>query len=209
MHGWQDFPWVLPSAAPIAFTSLDAGFYAPVKNSRAEAVKKAASGSASGGAAAGEYAVYAFHRRLLALAGASLPALASERVGGIALDDAGARVVLGAAFRPTVGTCLTRLSGGAAIRLSARSSLWLDGDISVQALTLDGALTVRAAAGATVVIRRLRVVNGGAVRRELDETELASDATPEVARLRGYTYEPLEVRELTFDVPGQYVIDEA
>ena len=135
----QDFPWVMPAAAKIGFTLLDTGFYSPVKNSRADAAKKAAAGQASGGAAAGEYAVFAFNGRLLALAGCDLPPPRPSSLGGAPLLTC-ARISLSPAFRPTVGAALRRLPQGAAsFSVTERSSLRLDGDITVLGLELDGA----------------------------------------------------------------------
>ena len=210
----QDFPFVLPPSAAVSFTSLDDGFYAPVKNARDDAVKRAAAGQASGGAAAGEHAIYAFNRRLLALAGSRLPPAAKAIVGGVTVD-AGPRVVLGAFFRPTLGIGIARLGGGAAISLSARSSLCLDGEIAISRLELDGALTIRAVPGARVTVRQLRVVNDGQALRELTSDELGSaqisETISEIARLRGYELVPpgeFAGRVFNFVAPGDFLIDE-
>ena len=205
----QDFPFVLPPSAAVSFTSLDDGFYAPVKNARDDAVKKAAAGQASGGAAAGEHAIYTFNRRLLARAGSRLPPDEKAIVGGVTVG-AGPRVVLGAFFRPTLGTGVARLGGGAAISLSARSSLYLDGEIAISHLELDGALTIRAVPGARVTVRQLRIVNDGQALRELTSDELDSAQISEIARLRGYEFVPpgeSAGRLFNFEAPGDYVID--
>ena len=44
----------------------------------------------------------------------------------------------------------------AAVRISARSSLVLDGDITLESLSLDGAAVLRAAPGAHVLVRDAR-----------------------------------------------------
>ena len=206
----QDFPFVLPPSAAVSFTSLDDGFYAPVKNARDDAVKKAAAGQASGGAAAGEHAIYTFNRRLLARAGSRLPPDEKAIVGGVTVG-AGPRVVLGAFFRPTLGTGVARLGGGAAISLSARSSLYLDGEIAISHLELDGALTIRAVPGARVTVRQLRVVNDGQALRELTSDELGSAQISEIARLRGYELVPpgeSAGRVFNFVAPGDFLIEE-
>ena len=204
----QDLPWILPAGRAVSFTSLDASFYAPVKNSHADALKKAAAGQASGGAAAGEHAIYAFHRRLLAHAGCRLPPPSSALVGGLPVDG-GPLVVLGPRFRPTLGVAHARLVGGRGIELSARSSLYLDGDITLERLTLDGALSIRAAAGTKVVVRQLCIVNEGVELRELSRAELQSTEVSETARLRGYELvQPATARELVFDQPGTEIIFE-
>ena len=76
------------------------------------------------------------------------------------------------------------------------------------AVVVDGALKLVAVDGAKVTIRRLSVKNAGWKLRELTPEEVADAGTPEVERLRGYTYEVLEERELRFDAPGEYVVDE-
>ena len=96
----QDFPFVLPPSAAVSFTSLDDGFYAPVKNARDDAVKRAAAGQASGGAAAGEHAIYAFNRRLLALAGSRLPPAAKAIRSGVTTNVRMSRLKSAAPSKP-------------------------------------------------------------------------------------------------------------
>ena len=118
-------------------------------------------------------------------------------------------VVLTPAFKPSVGIALSRFCGGAAISLTASSGLLLDGDITVQSLSLDGALRISAVRGARVTVRALRVRNAGWRVRELSPEEAADEATPEVLRLRGYALDVLEERVLHFGVPGEHIVDEA
>jgi len=202
----QDFPWVLPPSDAVGFTSLDTGFYAPVKNSRSDAIKKAASGGASGGAAEGEHAVYAFNRRLLRMAGCLVSGDESAATLGGVCVPSGPRVALAPSFRPSVGITLGRLIGGAAIQVSERSSLHLEGDVVLEALELDGALEIRAAKGAKVTVRRLRVSNAGYTLHEPSSEALESMA--EVTRLRGYEYKRGQVHVLAFDEPCEHVVDE-
>lgn len=203
----QDLPWLLPAGAPISFTVLDAAdAYAPVKNALADAAKKAAAGQSPGAASSAEYLVYALHAKLLRLSGGEVGHGNLRTFAGVPCA-LGPQVVLTPAFRPTVGAALSRLQGGT-LRVSARSSLLLDGEIQISHLELDGALKVRAAPGARVTIRRLRVTNKGYVRRELSASELSDGATAEVCRIRGFAYDEVEVREITFDEPGEHVVDE-
>jgi hypothetical protein len=55
----------------------------------------------------------------------------------------------------------TRFETPHAVKISKRSSLVLDGNVTIQALDLDGALTVRVARGASLRIESLTVRNGG------------------------------------------------
>ena len=193
----QDLPWVLPPEAPVGFTGLEMSFYAPVKNSRTEAAKKAKAGGASGGAAEGEHAVYAFNASILRLAGCELPPPSSVTAGGVVGVVDGPRVVLGAAFRPTVGAATARLVGGKAIKITARSALRIDGDVTIESLDLDGALSLTAEPGAKLTVRGLSVRNAGGARRELTAAELADGGgADEVSALRGYVYEVSEAAEV-------------
>ena len=84
----------------------------------------------------------------------------------------------------------------------------MDGDVTILSLELEGALVIRAAAGARVTIKSLKVANRGITARELSEDELSGpDSASEIARLRGYEYVREEVRELHFP-PGDHVVDE-
>ena len=69
---------------------------------------------------------------------------------------------------------------------------------------------MRAVPGARVTIRRLVVRNAGDVPRELTREEVTSTAggAAELARLRGYVHERREVREIVFDEPGVFDIEE-
>lgn len=113
--------------------------------------------------------------------------------------------------------------------ISGRSTLYLEGPgISVGALALDGALIVRAVPGATVsecamrhapagslgtadgplpraAIKRLRVENAG---WEFVPLAPGEDA-PLAVQIRGFKLIKHAQRELTFDAPGDYVVDEA
>ena len=91
-----------------------------------------------------------------------------------------------------------------------RQGWWLlDGaQIRVDALELDGALLVRAVDGARVTLRRVRVANAGWRMEPLSADALVDAATPEVERLRGYRWVADGQREINFDEPGEYVVDD-
>eukprot|EP00965_Chrysotila_dentata_P228388 6196571-Pleurochrysis_carterae.AAC.1 len=78
----------------------------------------------------------------------------------------------------------------------------------VEQLDLDGAARISCVLGASVTIRKLTVHNKGRVLRELSQEEMASPATPELLKLRGYTFDIVEERRIQFDEPGVYVIEE-
>lgn len=59
--------------------------------------------------------------------------------------------------------------------------------------------------GARVNIKRLHVNNAG---WEFEEIDPADTSHPEALTIRGYRLRKLEARELVFDRPGVYTIDE-
>ena len=205
----QDLPWILPPDASVSFTSMDGTFtYSPAKNSLADARKKAEAQLSPACASSAEMMLYSCNTHILRLAGATVPPADIQSLGGVAALPRTPLVILSPAFKPSIGAALSRLPGGGAISITARSALVLDGDITVKSLSLDGALRIIATPGARVTITRLRVVNKGWRLRELCEEETALNATPEVLRLRGYALEVDEERVLRFEHPGNYVINE-
>jgi hypothetical protein len=48
-----------------------------------------------------------------------------------------------------------------AVKISKRSSLVLDGNVIIRSLDVDGTLVIRVARGATLLIEKLTVRNGG------------------------------------------------
>uniref|UniRef100_A0A7S1NMY0 Uncharacterized protein n=1 Tax=Eutreptiella gymnastica TaxID=73025 RepID=A0A7S1NMY0_9EUGL len=90
-------------------------------------------------------------------------------------------------------------------KVSASSTLILDGDITVQKLDLDGCLIVRAVKGAKVTIKRLTVRNAGWKFAALD----SSRSSPEYLSIRGYQVRRPGQRILYYTQPGDYVVDES
>ena len=103
-------------------------------------------------------------------------------------------------FALTVDEVLTRAVGGPAISISASSFLLLDGDITIESLTLDGALSIRACAGASVVVRACAVVNQG-----LRFEPVAPGTPAKAVSIRGYAVgERSDGVELEVTEPGEY-----
>ena len=100
---------------------------------------------------------------------------------------------------------MSRLPGGAKVSVSARSTLVLDGAVTVHSLALDGALVVKAGPGVNVAIKECAIRNEGWAWRALAEGE----AQPEAIAIRGYTAERKEavVHEVT--EPGEYELSGA
>lgn len=90
------------------------------------------------------------------------------------------------------------------LRIDSNSCLILDGDsITVEDLEVHGALVVRAAPGAKVAIRGLKVQNAGWEWRPLAEGEAAK----EEEAIRGFRVVRNATAEFVFDKPGEYVLD--
>jgi UDP-sugar pyrophosphorylase len=201
----QDHPKVLAPGARVGFTQFPDWTYSPVKNSVDEGRAKIAQGAPGRTAAEGELEYYGAGARQLAAIGAPAPPPATLRVFGAALP-APALVVFAPSFAPSFRAMRERFARPADVRVTARSVLVLAGDIAVDALDVDGTLVIRAAPGARVHVKRARAHNAGWALRPLTDEEAA--AAPDHVRIRGFTLEKSADRTLTFDAPGDYVVDD-
>ena len=119
----------------------------------------------------------------------------------------GARVVIDPSFGVGVGAWREKLPTPASISLTNRSTLLLQGDLSglrIEDLELDGTLSVRVCAGASVVLRRVRVSNAGWSFKSLAWGQQAEEAIA----IRGYELAQHAQRELVFEMPGEYVVED-
>ena len=210
---------MVANSANIGFTTFPQFFYSPVKNNAVDAAKKVAAGMDGACAATGEADFYSFGRRLLGLAGriaaeggegetaVAAPCTCAEPEGGpvsynnvpVVLQPS---VSLSPSFGVTTGEVASKVRGGS---ISARSTLVLDGeDIILDGLVLDGALIVKAVAGASVQIRGLAVTNAGWEYVPLAEGE----EVPEHLTIRGFKLLKNEERLLEFTEPGTYEVTE-
>ena len=197
----QDFPKLLPAEAPIGFTSFDRWLsFSPVKNSIEAAIAADAQGIFGASPGAAEAAIYAANARLLRLAGARVATPLPPTLHlGLPLELRPA-IALMPAFGTTVDEVMRRAEGGTEIEISARSALLLDGDIVLRSLSLDGALSVRACAGARVVVERCAVRNDG-WRFE----EMMASAPPRAVAIRGYAVaDRASGLEIEVTAPGEY-----
>ena len=77
--------------------------------------------------------------------------------------------------------------------------------LRIESLQLDGTLVLRMCAGANVTLRKVRVSNPGWSFRSFRE-----GATPEeYLAIRGYELDRTSQREMVFDRPGEYVIEDS
>ena len=198
----QDLPKLLQPDAKVGFTTLERWFsFSPVKNSIQEALKCAASDMYPASPGAGEAAVYCANAALLRLAGAAIePAVESEFLGlPLALSPA---IALSPNFALTVDELYSRIKGRSAVRISARSSLVLDGEVTLESLDLDGALCIHACPGAYVRVCNCNVHNSGWAFEAISEV----DSLPEAISIRGYRLVKFDGVYISIDTPGQYEV---
>jgi len=94
-----------------------------------------------------------------------------------------------------------KVAGGDKIKiLSPESVLVVEGEgVVLEDLELDGALVVKACAGAKVTVKGLKVSNKG-------WTYKPASGGDEIDALRGFVVEKNETETLVFDKPGEYVV---
>jgi len=201
----QDLPLLLPATANVAYTEMERSMcFSPVKNSGKEAVRLFKETGYASSASSCESDVYATGRRLLAMSGCSVrtTGLGFRTFAGLPFEE-GARIVLAPRFGLTVAQIRSRFATPERVQISDRSTLVLNGDISIDQLFLDGALFITASPGARIIIKSLRVVNAGWVFEALEEDDV--DADP-VEKMRGFRSRELESLTINAPVPGDVVI---
>jgi len=201
----QDFPKLLGPEHKVGFTSFERWFaFSPVKNSIPEALKAAEKGVYAASPGAGEAAVFDANARLMRLAGVDVapPAPPAEFLS-LPLDLSPA-IALTPNFALTVDELMRSTAGGDAVRVSARSTLLLDGDIRLHSLMLDGVLAIRAVPGATVHVRDCTIVNEG-----WPFVPVEPGTAPKGVSIRGYTVDRGAVAELHASEPGEYELSGA
>jgi len=159
------------SRLPLGYTSaiprLHLGYTSAIPRRH---LAQAAKGNYAASPGAGEAAVYEANAALLRLAGATVEAGAPSSFLGLTLGLS-PPISLSPRFALTSDELVRRVSGGANVRISAASALELDGDIELSSLDLDGALSIRASPGVSVVVR------GATVRTAKPRSPCSGSAT--------------------------------
>jgi UDP-sugar pyrophosphorylase len=134
----QDFPRLCAASQKVGFTQLERLMsFTCVKNNIADAKKK----SPPDCALSAEADIYACSAQLLQLAGADVEIEPPDDVSFLGITaKVGARIILHPAFAVSLEHMKEKVKGK--IRISKASVLILDGDVSIDGLDLDGALTV-------------------------------------------------------------------
>ncbi len=195
----QDFPTILSGDAAklVGFTSIPAEFcFSPVKNATADGVKLQEKGTAAGVAATGEADQYAAVRMIMKSMGCQVEDAAEETFAGIRVIP-GPEIVTKSNFTICPAEYKCRFPNPSRIKISARSSLVIEGNIVIESLDLDGALEIKCEEGAQGIVRDLVVKNKG-WEKEADE----SNDSPEYIRIRGYRLKKVETEKILFKKDG-------
>eukprot|EP00929_Paragymnodinium_shiwhaense_P092115 TRINITY_DN5199_c0_g2_i6.p1 TRINITY_DN5199_c0_g2~~TRINITY_DN5199_c0_g2_i6.p1 ORF type:complete len:488 (+),score=139.29 TRINITY_DN5199_c0_g2_i6:40-1503(+) len=200
----QDFPKELPSEAQVGFTMFDTWCsYSPVKNSPETAVQKWKDGNHPQSGVTGETDVFAANAKILRQAGVEIEAAKPGSFNGITVDVE-ARVVWSPRWATGYKAVTDRLLPGCKVKISQRSTLILDGDVTIEGeLTLDGTLIIVAKPGCEVRVKKLNVVNDG---WELKPLEAGVEAD-EVDKIRGFVVNKLATEQRDFTELGSHVIE--
>lgn len=155
----QDYPKLLAPEVPVGFSEFERWTsFSAVKNNIKDAVAKQASTGAAESASSGEFDTYRANRILLASAGADIAVDGKEEVYSNIKVTGGARVVLAPSFGVSRAAIKQRVQG---LKVSERSTLVLEGDVTIKGLDLDGTLVASAKPGASLVIEDATVHNKG------------------------------------------------
>jgi UDP-sugar pyrophosphorylase len=206
----QDHFKVVPPGSLICVVVFPEWTYSPVKNDPVEALAKVKKGVPGRSMAEGEMDFYDAQCRRLAAAGVAIPKYGSILVQGFTLALP-PRIVLHPNFAPTQAVLASRFPDPAAISISQRSTLIIEGpDVRVEGLELDGTFVVKACAGAFVTLKKgLKVINAGWSLEALSSNEAGSHGNVSVAvAIRGFQSVRTEARTLEFTSPGSYDIYE-
>jgi UDP-sugar pyrophosphorylase len=180
----QDFPIVLDgeNANRVGFTSISADMcFSPVKNATSDGVKLQAAGTHPGCAASGEADQYGACRKILRSIGVDIKDNEPETYNGVTVV-LGPEIVIGAAAMCCPGEYSEVFPTPEKVHISAGSSLIIKGagDLTIESLTLDGALVIDCEEGANTIVKDLVVKNEGWVR------EAVANTGDEVLDMRGY-----------------------
>mmetsp|Transcript_10883 Transcript_10883/g.19215 ORF Transcript_10883/g.19215 Transcript_10883/m.19215 type:complete len:600 (+) Transcript_10883:279-2078(+) len=204
----QDFPKLLvhnPNAK-VGFTQMERFMcFSAMKNNPADALAKLKVTGVAESPSTCESDLYSTNRLVLAMAGVQINTANFKSVAylGIPFQN-GAKVVLSQSFGITLRDIRNRFPDPEAVKISDRSSLVLEGDVTIESLDLDGDLRVVAAPGASIVIKHLTVKNDGV---EFLPVAFEDQDFDEVYRIRGYTKKEHESLVISQTEPGETIID--
>lgn len=181
--------------------------YSPCKNDAVSASDKARNGIPPQCASSAEHDLFGNNCAKLQALGVAIDVSGQKPASWLDIPAtwSGPQVCFDSTFAPCQSILASHFPSPAQIHLTNRSTLVVTGSsVTIHALRLDGALRIQACEGAVVEIRSLGVVNVGYEYEPVDP-EHCDDP---VLAMRGYRLQKKAVKELTFDAPGHYVIEE-
>jgi len=201
----QDYPKSLGPDAAVGFTQFERWTsFSAVKNALVEAPGKQKSTGAAESGASGEFDTYYYGRKLLHAGGAEVDVEGKEvSYSGVKVKS-GASVVLLPDFGTTQAEIVSRVKGK--LKISANSTLIVDGDVTFGDVEIDGALVVRAVPGAKVHVDKLKVKNKGYEFVPLSDKD--SKSVDQRYQIRAYTLQKHEHHEAIYSKPGTYELSD-
>ena len=193
----QDFPTILTGDAAklVGFTSIAAELcFSPVKNATADGVGLQSKGTAAGVAATGEADQYAAVRMIMRSIGCNVEDGPETKLSEIEVVP-GPEIVTKPSFTVCPAEYKSRFPDPSKINISGRSSLVVNGNVTIESLDLDGALVIECEEGATGVVRDLVVNNKGWEKEDVDSSD---SSIPEYLRIRGYKLNKIETETVVF-----------
>lgn len=205
----QDFPRLLPAESKVGFTVLPSWVcYSPVKNNAADAAAAVAAGVPSASPYTAESDQYYIFAELLRRMGAHVGTEAPLSVLGITAYPA-PRLVFHPSFGLFAHEIAAKFPRPDRVRISANSTLVLEGDVTVEHLSLSGSAKIVAAPGSSIIVRAnedfggLGVTNSGHVLKVIRPEDSANGRKPvvdpavveltEIDRMRGYVLECVDM----------------
>ncbi len=203
----QDHPKVVPASTRVGFTQFPDWTYSPVKNDATEALAKAKAGVPGRSACEGEIEFYTAACRQLTAVGVPLPPTRVFEALGFDLPDP-PHVVFHPNFAVSFAAFRGKFPTPAEVHITQRSTLVVEGpDVTISSLDLDGALIIKAVAGAVVNVKGLKVANEGWPLTPLGQQGGGEVVVvPDSIKIRGFTCTKKEARVLEFNEPGTYEV---
>lgn len=215
----QDFPKAREvDSERVGFTQAPSWFcYTPVKNAQSSAIALAADGIPPACPMSGESDLYGVFSRLLRLFGCVVEEESEPATIAGITASLGPRILVDPTTAVTVSDIKKIFKHPESVHITARSTLYLCGNIEVDSLSLDGSLFIENSDPAvTVIVRTCEgtfVHNKGhriAVIAE-PETSAVQSREQEIRRMFGYDIIPEEMKQIRIISgamsPGKYVFD--
>jgi UDP-sugar pyrophosphorylase len=205
----QDLPKCFVSGEKVGVTIFERAWcFSACKNNLTDAAEKAAKNGPPESASSAESDFYLAGRMKLRMAGMDVTDGPARLIRGVPFV-VGPRVILRGSFALTLEEVRKRVQGGSC---SGTSTLILDGDITLEDVSLSGGatLSVYAVPGASVLVKGLKVSCGHTyVLEELHDREFLSGETPEYLRIRGYKIVDQGVNRFVISQPGRWELDDS